>query len=343
MQSKTDLLREYLEVVDSLHGCYLDAITGFRLLVDEYDTTKKRMHAERPHFPLDAFDGATMVYGTAFPRQPQSKVVHSCTQGEYRSRNADGGRNHVVMGQLTLVQIFGFWDDCYRGRIAESCGKKKNDLKLDIMGDQRLLRNSIVHHRGIALKEVERCVILTWFRECDEIKLTPDHFESIVSRTKSDLSVYVHTLWPDAIGGRRHSQTTVDAARCLSCSRSTIYNLIAEGKLRKLMVDSDIRVPWSALWEFIGGPLPDVKRPTAEDLTANLKKRERWIVRKGNAAECPAKWREAVPLDTGNDLAPATAPTLGYLYPKVGDCRLRVGFGAERRNSIHFLATPARI
>lgn len=194
MQNKTQLLQEYIDVVDSLHGCYLDAITGFLSLVDEYDAAKQKMMAQRPHIPAEAYDGAALSYGTGHLRQPQSRVVHSCTQGEYRSRNDDKGRNHLVLGQMCLVQIFGYWNDCYRAKIADACGRNANDLKLDIFGDQRLLRNSIVHHRGIALKEVERCVILNWFCECDTIYLTPQHFEVIVSRTRSDLSAYVASL-----------------------------------------------------------------------------------------------------------------------------------------------------
>jgi len=192
--SKSDLTREYLAIVDSVHGCYLDAITGFYALVDEYDTARAKMLASRPHVPAKAFDEAEFIYGTDHPRRPSSRVVHACTQGEYRSRNDEGGRNHVVMGQVCLVQIFGFWDDCYRAKLAACCGKQKNDLKLDIMGDLRLLRNSIVHHRGVALKDAERCVILKWFKEGDKISLTPDKFEQIVMHVRNDLPPYIDSL-----------------------------------------------------------------------------------------------------------------------------------------------------
>lgn len=192
--TRSELTNEYLEIVDSVHGSYVDAITGFYALVDEYDEAKRQMLASRSNIPAEAFDRASFTYGTDHPRRPGSRVVHACTQGEYRSRNDSGGQNHIVMGQMCLVQIFGFWDDCYRARIATCCGKKTNDLKLDILGDLRLLRNSIVHHRGVALKDAERCVILKWFKEGDTIALTPDNFEQIVTQVRKDLPPYIDSL-----------------------------------------------------------------------------------------------------------------------------------------------------
>lgn len=185
-----EVIREYLAVVDAIHGAYLDAITGFHSLVDEYDEAKSEMLRQRPDIPPEAFDGAALRYGTDHPHQPASRVVHSCTQGEYRQRNAEGGQNHKVMGQLCLVQMFGFWEDCYRDRLAKECGVDKNNVKLDIMGDLRLIRNSIIHHRGIAKKDVEKCKLLTWFREGEEIVVTPQHFEQVVAKLREDLRNY---------------------------------------------------------------------------------------------------------------------------------------------------------
>ncbi len=182
-----DVLNEYLDVVDDLHGSYLDAVTGFAALVDEYDDARQRMQAWRPEMPAEAFDGAPMRYATGRPGRPQSRVVHTCTQGEYRQRNAPGGRNHVVIGQMCLAQIYGYWEDCYRARLAEAAGIPKNDVKLDIMNDLRLLRHSITHHRGIALKKVEDCKLLKWFREGDVMGLTPEHFEQLIPALRSEL------------------------------------------------------------------------------------------------------------------------------------------------------------
>jgi hypothetical protein len=192
--TKTVLLNEYLAIVDSIHGAYLDAITGFFALVEEYDAEKTRMMASHPDIPSEAFDTASFMYGTGRPHRPTSTLVHACTQGEYRQRNEEGGQNHIVMGQLCVVQMFGFWEDCYREKIAKCCGKNKDGLLVDVMGDLRLFRNSIVHNGGNAKKDVERCKLLRWFHQGDAMIFTPQHFEEVVSRVRRDLSAYVATI-----------------------------------------------------------------------------------------------------------------------------------------------------
>lgn len=186
-----ELVTEYLAIVDGIHGAYLDAVTGFALIVDEYDAARSRMQAARPQIPPDAYDGAPMVYGTGHPRQPQSRVVHACTQGEYRQRNAPAGSNHRVIGQMCIAQIFGYWEDGYRGRLADKAGRDRKDVGLDVMGDLRWLRNSIVHHRGIALKDVEKCKLLKWFREGDDMLISPEHFEQLIPVLRTDLRGWV--------------------------------------------------------------------------------------------------------------------------------------------------------
>lgn len=186
-----DLVAEYLTIVDGIHGVYLDAVTGFALVVDEYDLAQRQMRAARPDIPPDAFDGAPLVYGTGHPRQPTSRVVHACTQGEYRRRNAPAGQNHRVIGQMCITQIFGFWEDGYRGKLAAAAGVDKKDVGLDVIGDLRWLRNSIVHHRGVALKDVEKCKLLKWFRDGEDMLITPEHFEQLIPMLRTDLRNWV--------------------------------------------------------------------------------------------------------------------------------------------------------
>lgn len=68
--------------------------------------------------------------------------------------------------------------------IADCLGIKKPDLKVDIFGDFRLLRHSIIHHRGIALPGIEKCKVLKWFNENDQIALTEDQIKTIIFYVK---------------------------------------------------------------------------------------------------------------------------------------------------------------
>ena len=86
---------------------------------------------------------------------------------------------------MALVSLYQYWEDHYRSQIAEIFNIKKNELIAPIMGDLRLVRISIVHHAGVALKDIEKCEILNWYKEGDEIFIDKIKFEEIVFQIKS--------------------------------------------------------------------------------------------------------------------------------------------------------------
>jgi len=59
-------------------------------------------------------------------------------------------------------------------------GVNKKELKAEIMGDIRLLRDSIIHHAGVAKKRTERCVLLRWFKSGEEVFIDNIKFEIII-------------------------------------------------------------------------------------------------------------------------------------------------------------------
>lgn len=192
MPDKKTVVQEYLGFVDSIHGCYLDAVTGFAALAQEYESIRDRMCAQSPGTSASDFDDAPFIYGTGHPRQPQSKVVHTCTQGEYRLRNENGGQNHIVVGQLCIAHIYNVWEDHYREEFAMSCNlTTKNDVTLDVFADLARYRHAIIHNRGIATSKIAKCNFFGWFKRGDIILLTPQHFEEIVPRIKADLSAEI--------------------------------------------------------------------------------------------------------------------------------------------------------
>jgi hypothetical protein len=95
-------------------------------------------------------------------------------------------------GIRLLVTIFSSWEDHYRGKIAEFLRKSKDEMIVPIMGDIRHLRNSIVHHNGVALPELERCEVLLFFKPGDKILITFEHMERIMSEVEKGLQTLFH-------------------------------------------------------------------------------------------------------------------------------------------------------
>jgi len=156
-------VNEFEEVVDHIYGVYLDA-------------TKLAS--------IDYLDSVDMIYGKGVPDNPDSILLHRCSQKEYKERNTDKGINYKFIGNMALVSLYQYWEDHYRAKVADQFGLRKNELLAPIMGDIRLIRISIVHHAGVALREIEACEVLSWYKEGDAIFIDKDKVQEIILHVK---------------------------------------------------------------------------------------------------------------------------------------------------------------
>ena len=148
---------------DELFGFYSDSTTGFLASMIQLKNTEAKWKAQSPNAN---FDSERVSFGSGNWRNPASRILHETTVGELRRRNSDGGLNHIRAAQNFLVLLYSFWEEEHRSLITEALGIKpaetkkcesckrklpgsKTDLKVPVIGDVRLLRNDIIHHRGI--------------------------------------------------------------------------------------------------------------------------------------------------------------------------------------------------
>jgi len=178
-------LNEFEQIVDKIYGFYLDSTSGFgelKMKIGKAQTESlhlfQKSHPELAN--IEYLDGAAMIYGEGEPGTPEAVELHRCNQKQYKERNSEKGDNFKLAGNLCLVSLYQYWEDHYRSKIAALIGTEKNTLNIDIMGDLRLLRNSIIHHAGIALKDVEQCKLLKWFKEGEEIFIDKEKFKKII-------------------------------------------------------------------------------------------------------------------------------------------------------------------
>lgn len=189
------IIAEYASVVDAIYGVYLDATRGFHLLRQEIERNQQYAVSSLPGTTIEQLDNVSMIYGVGHPNSPDAYTIHACTQSEFKRRNEEDGQNYKTIGNMCLVEIYQYWEDCYRQRVADQLGVATNDVTADIMGDLRFLRISIVHHRAVARADVAKCRLLKWFNEGDEVFLTKDQFEQLVFLVKT----FLDTLTEKAI------------------------------------------------------------------------------------------------------------------------------------------------
>ena len=169
-------IKEYRDIVDAIWGTYLDSTLGFSKVKSMIEEIQAMSNEDIEYLDRNI----SFTYGKGDPNSPDAIPLHTCTQGKIKQRNGENGDNFKFIGNMSLISIYQYWEDCYRGKIAEEKGVCKNDIKSDIMGDLRLIRISIVHHKGIALKEVENCKKLKWYNENDKIFIDQKKLEEIL-------------------------------------------------------------------------------------------------------------------------------------------------------------------
>lgn len=170
-----DAIDEFEKVLNSITGLFVDSQDAYALL-----QAKVELEAEGK-------DWDSPIYYGDGPLGAAHQVAHTTTIGERISRNADCGENATFVGNMALVMIYSYWEDHFRAHIATARGLTKDALKPDVMGDIRRLRQSIIHHRGIATDEIDSCKVLTWFTKGDEIFLNEQMFLQMISHVRAYL------------------------------------------------------------------------------------------------------------------------------------------------------------
>lgn len=190
---------EFEDIVTSIYGVYLMSTQGFQLLAKELlnrqlmDVNQlQRTHPERAS--IQYLDSRPYLFGKLWKGStdlPNVELLYECTQGEYKERNSERGMNSRFVGNMCVIVVYQYWEDYYRQKIASFLNRtSKNELTSDIMGDLKVLRHSIIHHRGVALKKVENCKLLHWFKKDDEIFIDRNMMQYIISQVK----VYLQAL-----------------------------------------------------------------------------------------------------------------------------------------------------
>jgi len=185
-------LEEFRNIVDKIYGVYLDSTTGFHTIRRQAIASEKmareniaefqKSHPEYAHYNLPTSNEMTHWYGRLVKEHHKGHAMHlhQCSFSELKDRNHPQGDNFRFIANMCLVIIYQYWEDHYRKAIAESLSCSPDSIKVPVFGDLRRLRRSIIHHRGIATSDMERCEVFRWFQPGKEIFLDLDKFEEIL-------------------------------------------------------------------------------------------------------------------------------------------------------------------
>lgn len=150
------IVRELIDFVNAQSGAYMDALAGY---AGHTVRVERQIHrVMRPvKVKLDEA-GRKVIVNASYedPSKPDFVMNRIVRATDYLSANAPGGSNEQQHARAIVIFIFTFWELEIRSRLAAAVNVKPTQIKSEIMGDLRLLRNVILHAKGILSSERHR-------------------------------------------------------------------------------------------------------------------------------------------------------------------------------------------
>jgi hypothetical protein len=144
-----ETLREFIDVVNAQVGLYMDALAGFagnRVRI-EFQVARVLRKSQQRKDP----DGVPVTVWSSFEDPDSPDVIHNriTRAADYIACNAVHGFNEQQQVRAIIVLLFAIWDEEIRPRLAHCKQLAPNDIRVDALGDLRILRHAIIHNKGM--------------------------------------------------------------------------------------------------------------------------------------------------------------------------------------------------
>jgi len=182
-----DAVREYIDLINAQVGVYMDALAGFE---GHHTRVTRQVHRvlKATGVRKDT-DGHTVIH-TSYEDPTKPAVLHNriCRTDDYLRANAPGGSNEQQHAKAVLIFLFVFWEDEVRPRLAAAKDVAPNEIRSDVMGDLRVLRNVFLHAKGVLTAEKHKTlkVLKSMFAPDQVVHLSYDGMHQIFVRMKQD-------------------------------------------------------------------------------------------------------------------------------------------------------------
>jgi len=84
---------------------YLDSTQAFYLHKEKLEADQVKS-SEKLNVSISYLDTCNYIFGIGDPNNPDSIILHECTQLDLKKRNDKGGMNYKIAGHLLVTSIF---------------------------------------------------------------------------------------------------------------------------------------------------------------------------------------------------------------------------------------------
>jgi hypothetical protein len=166
-------LYEFFERLDQIHALFIDSCTALLLLNSKINEL----------YPNDE-DLISFASGT-----PENAIIRQKVKvGEFKNRIQLGGQNIKVITALCIVAIYQLWEDEYRNPISIEKGVQRGELLLDIFGDLKIIRHSVIHQKSKKNQNFAKLKKLTYMNRREEVTFSDTEFHELIETIKADLA-----------------------------------------------------------------------------------------------------------------------------------------------------------
>lgn len=144
-----EAVREYIDFVNEQVGVYMSALAGF---AGHYARVSRQVHrANRPTSKRKNEKDETVIVWASYEDPTKPDIIHNqiIRSDEYLEANRPRGHNEQQHSRAIIIFLFTYWEDEIRQRLARAKGVEVNEIRSDIMGDLRTLRNVILHSKSV--------------------------------------------------------------------------------------------------------------------------------------------------------------------------------------------------
>jgi hypothetical protein len=181
-----DVVKEFIDFVNLQVGVYMNSIAGFSGAKIEMERQVARVLRAQSRKRDARGDHVITHQSFEDPRQPD--VIHSriVTSDNFIRECSPGGINQRQLSYSVIVFIYTYWEDEIRPRLAEASGVDVKDVRCEIMGDLRCIRNSILHTKGVFTPEWhgKLVVLKDCFAEGRQIEVSYELMHQIFVKVK---------------------------------------------------------------------------------------------------------------------------------------------------------------
>ena len=147
-KAELPILRCFIDFVNQQVGVYSDCLSGFS--GNKVRIERQKARAQRPTGKRIENGRPVIVYTSVEDPNSPDVIHHRIIKADdFISTNAEAGFNEQQVCWSIIVFMFAYWDEEIRPQIANVRGVEPNDVKLDELGDLRILRRHIVHNKGL--------------------------------------------------------------------------------------------------------------------------------------------------------------------------------------------------